>query len=598
MNWIWTIIAALTVQSVAGDEQTHRYKEGDDVVLWMNTVGPRANRQETYEYYQLPYCSGSKALNYHRETLGEALQGMNLVNSGLEIQFRVPRPTGETCPEPSTLSQKQVKLFRYAVSNNYIFTAYVDDLPVSGLVGQVVDASSESESEAGESESVQLYVYTHRSFLFTYNGDRIISCNVTVGEPVLLDWEVTRKEFEISFTYSVDWFETSDPFNDRFDRYLESDFFEHKIHWFSIFNSIMIIVFLIVFVSIILLRALRHDIARYDKEEELGDLDRDLGDEYGWKLIHGDVFRAPSHLSILTGLVGTGYQLCFIAFFVILYIVGTDIYVERSSILTVSIVVYALSSIVSGYFSGAMYAEYGGKRWIRAMFVTAGLWPGVVSAIGLVVNTVAISYSSTKAIPFGTMVAVLAIWAFVVVPLTLLGTLTGRNWAGKADFPTRVNPIPRPIPEKNWHTEPISIVLMSGLLPFGSIFIEIYFVFTSFWAYNKVYYVYGFMFLVLIILMIVTACSTIVACYFLLNSEDHRWKWISFMSGGSVAIYVGLYSIHYFFARTKMYGLFQTVFYFGYTAAICFGLMMLCGAVGFFAANRFVRKIYSTVKID
>eukprot|EP00158_Paraphelidium_tribonemae_P004792 Partr_v1_DN26971_c0_g1_i3_m7329 putative transmembrane 9 superfamily member len=106
MNWIWTIIAALTVQSVAGDEQTHRvstassvgsfsslilfvkYKEGDDVVLWMNTVGPRANRQETYEYYQLPYCSGSKALNYHRETLGEALQGMNLVNSGLEIQFR------------------------------------------------------------------------------------------------------------------------------------------------------------------------------------------------------------------------------------------------------------------------------------------------------------------------------------------------------------------------------------------------------------------------------------------------------------------------------------------------------------------------------
>lgn len=31
--------------------------------------------------------------------------------------------------------------------------------------------------------------------------------------------------------------------------------------------------------------------------------------------------------------------------------------------------------------------------------------------------------------------------------------------------------------------------MLSGLLPFGSIFIEMYFVFTSFWNY-KYYYVY------------------------------------------------------------------------------------------------------------
>jgi transmembrane 9 superfamily protein 3 len=32
--------------------------------------------------------------------------------------------------------------------------------------------------------------------------------------------------------------------------------------------------------------------------------------------------------------------------------------------------------------------------------------------------------------------------------------------------------------------EPNVIILASGILPFGSIFIEMYFIFTSFWAYK------------------------------------------------------------------------------------------------------------------
>jgi len=49
-----------------------------------------------------------------------------------------------------------------------------------------------------------------------------------------------------------------------------------------------------------------------------------------------------------------------------------------------------------------------------------------------------------------------------------------------------------------------------------------YFIFTSFWAY-KIYYVYGFMMLVFLIMVIVTVCVTIVCTYFLLNAEDYRW---------------------------------------------------------------------------
>jgi transmembrane 9 superfamily protein 3 len=48
----------------------------------------------------------------------------------------------------------------------------------------------------------------------------------------------------------------------------------------------------------------------------------------------------------------------------------------------------------------------------------------------------------------------------------------------------------------------------------------------------------------------------------------------------------------------RMYGLFQTAFYFGHMALFSLGLGIMCGTIGYMGSNYFVRKIYSTVKID
>ena len=92
------------------------------------------------------------------------------------------------------------------------------------------------------------------------------------------------------------------------------------------------------------------------------------------------------------------------------------------------------------------------------------------------------------------MLALIAIACFVIFPLTLVGTIIGKNVNGAPNFPCRVNAVPRPIPEKRWFMEPWVISVLGGILPFGSIFIEMYFILTSFWAY-KIYYVYGFILL-------------------------------------------------------------------------------------------------------
>lgn len=66
-----------------------QYKDNEEVVLWMNTVGPYHNRQETYSYYSLPFCQGPKeVIGHYHETLGEALQGFELEYSGLSIDFK------------------------------------------------------------------------------------------------------------------------------------------------------------------------------------------------------------------------------------------------------------------------------------------------------------------------------------------------------------------------------------------------------------------------------------------------------------------------------------------------------------------------------
>merc|ERR1719331_275775 len=210
------------------------------------------------------------------------------------------------------------------------------------------------------------------------------------------------------------------------------------------------------------------------------------------------------------------------------------------------------------------------------MLYTAGLFPAVCFLTALVLNVVGMMYGSLATVPLTSVLSVLLMWLLVALPLGVVGTILGRNWSGTPNDPCRVNAIPRLIPDKRWFAKPPVLIALGGVLPFGSIFIEMYFVFTSFWNY-KFYYVYGFLLLVFVILMAVTLCVTIVATYFLLNSEDWRWHWLSLIASGSTAGYVFLYSVYYFFVKTKMSGFFQTIFYFGYMSIFCVALGVMCG---------------------
>jgi transmembrane 9 superfamily protein 3 len=326
-----------------------------------------------------------------------------------------------------------------------------------------------------------------------------------------------------------------------------------------------------------------------------------MGDDSGWKQIHGDVFRKPEQAELYAALVGTGTQLMLLVVLIILISWIGDLYLDNGSTITVFIVAFALTSFISGYVSGGIYQSFyypvKSPGWIKNLVLTATVFPMVIFGVCFMLNFISMYYQTQNAIPFGTMVVMLTIWGLVSLPLVVAGTLVGRNWNGTSDAVCRINPLPRPIPLPKWYLQPNFIVLASGLLPFGCIFIEVYFILTSFWNY-KIYYVYGFMLLVFLIVTIVTVCVTIVGTYFLLNAENYNWHWTSFWSGASISLYVFLYSVYYFVSKTEMSGFLQTMFYFGYMGLFSFALAILCGTIGNRGTALFVKVIYRNIKVD
>ena len=54
--------------------------------------------------------------------------------------------------------------------------------------------------------------------------------------------------------------------------------------------------------------------------------ERDLGEEYGWKQVHGDVFRTPPQLMLFSAMLGAGIQCVAVAFVVIILALAGHLY--------------------------------------------------------------------------------------------------------------------------------------------------------------------------------------------------------------------------------------------------------------------------------
>jgi transmembrane 9 superfamily protein 2/4 len=148
---------------------------------------------------------------------------------------------------------------------------------------------------------------------------------------------------------------------------------------------------------------------------------------------------------------------------------------NRGSIMIGMLLIFVLMGAFAGFTSARLYKTFKGKQWQRCTLLTALLYPGIVFLTFFALDIVVWSYGSTGAVPFLSMLGVLALWFCISVPLVFLGAYFGYK-KDPLEFPVVTSNIPRQIPEQQWYLSPVVTCLLGGILPFGACFVEMFFI--------------------------------------------------------------------------------------------------------------------------
>ncbi|EPE06747.1 endosomal integral membrane protein [Ophiostoma piceae UAMH 11346] len=619
------------------------YRPGDTVPLYVNAIRPIAAPRDamlhsvvSYDYYHptLQFCQPSGGPKSVGESLGSILFGDRIMTSPFELKMA----QNETCKQLCAVDyeQEQSEFVNMLIEQGYSLNWLVDGLPAGQdiiddltgtefyspgfLIGQDsgdnqnkiafnnhYDIVVEYHQVSGNADQLRVVGVLVQPSSLKYDDNDASSIDCSLQHPsVVLDTNKGGKS-HVQFTYSVYWTPSNTAWATRWDKYLHVD--EPKIHWFSLINSAIIVVFLVLTVLSVMVRTLKKDIARYNRLENinlddlsgtsaaLGDDDDGIQEDSGWKLVHGDVFRAPSHPLLLSVFLGNGAQLFVMTGFTIVFaLLGFLSPSNRGSLGTIMVLLYTVLGFVGGYSSARVYKSFGGEKWKLNIALTPVLVPGFVFGVFFLLDLFLWAKQSSGAVPFTTMLVIIAIWFIISVPLSFAGSWVGFR-SRVLDSPVHTNQIPRQIPPVTTYLKPIPSMLLVGILPFGAIFVELYFIMNSIW-FSKIYYMFGFLFLCYGLMIITCAAVTVLLVYFLLCGENYHWQWRSFLAAGTTSLYIFANAIIYWISKLSISSLSGSVLYVGYSALISFLFFILTGSIGFFSSWWFTRKIYASIKVD
>jgi transmembrane 9 superfamily protein 2/4 len=625
------------------------YKKGELVPLHVNRLTPVGSNIDgtlrsvvSFDYYHpaFQFCRPKPKPEYVSESLGSILFGDRIMTSPFVLHMGTNERCIKLCDEKK-FEQTAAHFVNRRILQGFALNWLVDGLPAGQLVEDEVTKTKfySSGFALGSADEKEIHLNNHYDILIDYHEfapeqyrvvgvivqpssrtDHDPASNCGEGSTPLTLSETG--ETGVTWTYSVYWRESTTAWATRWDKYLHV--FDPKIHWFSLINSAIIVVFLTITVVSILLRALRKDIQRYNRLDSinLDDLsgtsaaiEDGVQEDSGWKLVHGDVFRTPGSPLILSVFLGNGAQLFVMTGFTIAFaLLGFLSPSNRGSLGTIMILLYTVLGFIGGYVSARVYKAFGGERWKLNIALTPLMVPGIVFGTFFLLNLFLWAKESSGAVPFTTMLVIVGIWFLISVPLSFAGSWAGFRQQAIAP-PVRTNQIPRQIPPSTTYMRPIPSMLLVGILPFGAIFVELYFIMSSIW-FSKVYYMFGFLFLCYGLMIITCAAVTVLMVYFLLCSENYHWHWRAFMTAGASAGYVFANALIYWVTKLQLGGLAGSVLYIGYSALISFLFFILTGmcsltpylktliltntpgSIGFFASWAFVQKIYGSIKID
>jgi len=615
-------LAQILFPGVAPEE----YAEHEELTIMVDLVDS-GKTNLPFEYYKLPVCKNEKAKSIKtrrkRKNLGEKLMGKNVAQVS---PFTLSMADQVTCSTicDINLSNAEVLNIKKLIRRQYAINLSLDGLPVymhdtNGNAFRGSPLGSKLRNEV--TGDVQFFYHNHFRFTILYNlsegfqgSHRIVGFRVkpisikhsedksSCGSEKIINHKDTLLELKlnseaghlkVTHSYEVYWEESENLWADRWDVYLRGRPDESLAHHMSIVNSFMVVIFLGSVLSVILIKALRKDIAVYNDLSGDGEDD----DETGWKLVHGDVFRPPAYSMLLAVLVGTGSQIT-VAVLCTLILGLTNFLnpMQKGQALSNVVILFVFSGTISGYVSARLFKFCGGKNWKINTFYTAAAFPGVMVVLFLMLNIFLSLYGSAMAVSIWTIIAVFLLWTCIATPLVCLGSFMGFKMQ-PISVPTRTNQIARVVPTQQMMlATPVTSFVIGGM-PFSTVCIEIYFIMGAVWM-HQYYYLMGYLFGGCLLLAITCSLLSTVLCYMRLCAEDHRWWWKSFFDSATAGFWLFMYSLWYLCTKLSLVGFLPVTVYLTYMCMVSIAFGLFCGAIGFLTSFLFTRTIYNAVKID
>ena len=564
------------------------------------------------------------------DNLGEIISRNKITESNIIVNLN----NNEYCKILSTvnLTDRNFERAKWLINHEYTNSFYLDKLPSAR--GYIDNYSKEAyiQYQGGiplgyieeNNSSVEVYnIYNHFTFAvslhevsnkkFEIVGFTTYPSSIAQDENNLgcdkyqknnyannsFNTEIPNYEFEnlpqsissnqnITFTYDIIYIKSNLTLVSRWDNYLH---LSSDIHWFGLLNSNLIILIFTFVIIFIFCRAIKRDIDLYNIQVT-GD---DFIDEYGWKQVCNDVFRKPKNGTLLSTFIGNGVQLFLMAYFSLFAsIFGVLKPESRSNILTIMIFMFVFMGILAGYSSALIYKSFQGTHWVKNALMTSLLYPSIIYLIFILSNFLLI-FEEGESIKFSAFLSLLFLWLFCSTPLVLIGSFLGTKQK-KIKIPCRINPCPTTIPPKPWYFRIKYLIWITGLIPFAAIFIEFIYLMASLWR-DQIYYLFGFLFIALIVLIITSSEVSIIVVYLCLCKGDYNWWWKSFFIGGSPVIYIMGYSVYYFF-YLNITRFSTMVIYFSAMSIFSSVIFLICGGLSCIFTYIFLVKIYSMIKID
>jgi len=441
------------------------YQPHDKVPLYVNHLTPALSEYDaqlhstfSFDYYHpaFGFCQPDGGPQQVSESLGSILFGDRILTSPFELHMAQDETCKALCEEKK-FAERSSKFVNKRIWQGYNLNWLIDGLPAAER-----RADSETNAEfyspgfaLGTIAEAQPQFHNHYDITIEYHrtgrgtemrvvgvivepSSRRNSRNLGDGKadcgspdvPLVLNED---GETSVTFTYGVQWRESPTAWATRWDKYLHV--FDPKVHWFSLITSAITVVFLSGVVGMILLRALKKDITRYNRLDSFNlddlsgtsaNMEDGVLEDSGWKLVHGDVFRSPKYPLLLSVFLGNGAQLFVMTGITIAFaLFGFLSPSNRGSIGTIMILLYTIFGSIGGYVSARVYKTFGGEAWKRNIVLTPLMIPSTIFAVFFLLNLFLWAKQSSGAVPFLTMLVLVSIWFTISVPLSFAGSWVG-----------------------------------------------------------------------------------------------------------------------------------------------------------------------------